>query len=112
MVGHVMQTSVHRVHGTAFDDWLARKYVEQLRPYVAAEALRLDGREHGGHVEFLRHAREERGVVDEGRAVSAGHAEGHLRLLVNEHDGAVLRSVELVILVHFAFSFLLFSLFS
>src|SRR5256886_2617571 len=90
--------------GFGFVHGLAGKDVEQLRPDVAAEALRLDGREHGGHVEFLRHARQERDVVDHRGTVAAGHAEGHLGLLVNEHDGGIRRRVEFVVLVHVIFS--------
>ena len=48
----------------------------------------------------FRHPREERGVVDEGCAIGARHAEGHLRLLVDEHDGGVRRRVEFMVLVH------------
>src|SRR3989442_565724 len=91
---------IPRIHGGPLDNRLTGKDVEQLRPDITAEALRLDGREHGGHIEFLRHAREEHDVVDHGGPVRTGHSEGHLRLLVNEHDGGIGRRVEFVILAH------------
>ena len=89
--------------GTAFDDWLAGKYIEQLRPDVTAETLCFDSGKHGGHVEFFRDLGEKRGVVDDRRTVRAGHAEGHLWLLVNKHDGGICRRVEFVVLVHCIF---------
>jgi hypothetical protein len=81
---------VPRVHRAALHDRLAGEHVEQLWQDVAAEALRLDSRQDGGHIELLRHAGEKGYVINEGRAVNAAHAEEHLRLMVDEHDRAVL----------------------
>jgi hypothetical protein len=42
-------------------------------------------------------------VASAALAVTANHAKGHLRLLVDKHDSAILRRVELVVLVHVLF---------
>ena len=44
----------------ALHDRLAGEDIEQLRPHVAAESLRLHRRENGGYVEQFGHAREQR----------------------------------------------------
>ena len=79
------------------DDGLARENVEQLRPDVTAERLGFDGREHGGHVVFFGNFGQQRCVVDQCRTVCVGHAEEHLRLLVNKHDGRIRRCVEFLV---------------
>ena len=50
---------------------------------------------------------------DEAQKVGVGYAESYLRFVVNEHDVAVLRRIEFVVVGHIYFSFgLCFSLFS
>src|SRR5262245_34037917 len=46
---------VPRIHGSAFYYSLARKYIEELRPYIAAEGFRLHSRDHSWHMKFLCH---------------------------------------------------------
>ena len=83
------------VHAAALHDRLTWEDVEQLWPDVTAERFGLNCGEHGRHLEFLRNLGHQRNVVDQQRALDAGDAEQHLRLMVDEHEGAVLRRVEL-----------------
>lgn len=88
------------VHGGAFHHRLAGEHIQELRPNVAAEGFRLHRGEHGGDVELLGHLGQERHVVDQGSAVDVGDAKGHLRLVVDEDNRAVLGRVEFVVGAH------------
>ena len=123
IVGQVTQTSVHRpvmrmfflpvasmalrkpasshefIEVRSMTGWPG-KTSSKLRPDVAAEGFGLHRGEDGGNVEFLRDLREQRHVVDQRRPIDVGDAEGHLRLVVDEDDGAVFRRVEFVVLAH------------
>ena len=91
---------IPRVHRGALKHGTAGEHVQQLRPNIAAEALRFDRGEHRRHAELLGDAGEEPDVVDEPGPVDVRHAKEHLRLVVNEDDGAVFRCIEAVIVGH------------
>ena len=85
------------IHRSPFDDRLAWKNVEQLRPDVAAKGFGFHRSNDRGNIEFLRDLCEKRHVVDQRRSLDAGDAEGHLRLVVDEDNSAVFGSVEFVV---------------
>src|ERR1700747_2452032 len=97
---------VPRIHRGPLDDWLARKNIKKLRPHIPAERFCFHRRENGRYSEFLRHLGKQRHVIDQGRTVDTGDAERHLRLVIDENNSAVFRSLEFVVLTHcFAPSF-------
>ena len=91
---------VPRVHGAALNDGLARKDVQQLRPDVAAEDSVSTAVSTAGTLNsFATFARSVTLLIRVARSALAT-PKSHLRLMINEHDGAVLRRVEFVVLVH------------
>ncbi|MNY58283.1 hypothetical protein D3C86_1946050 [compost metagenome] len=68
---------------------LAGEHTEQLRPQVAAEALGFHAGEDGRDVEDLRALGQGHGVVLQLLAVDGLHAEGHLRVVVDQDQGGV-----------------------
>src|SRR5207237_620629 len=85
-----------RVHTGPLDRLLAGEQFEEVRPHVPAEALGLDGREDDRHLEHLRGLRQPDHVVEEELPVDGHDPEGHLRLVVDEDDRAVLRGQQAV----------------
>ena len=89
-VAHVL--IVPGVHRGALEDLVFREDGEQFGIGVAREALGFDGGDGGWDVEGLGSLCQADDVVLENLPVDRLHAEGHLRLLVDEDDLAVLRS--------------------
>jgi len=72
---------------------MPRKDIHQWGPDVSAEGFGFHRSQHRGYLEFFGALGQKGDVVDQCRAVGVGHAEQHLRLMVNEDNRAVLRRI-------------------
>src|SRR3546814_482030 len=97
-VAHILV--VPGVHRGALEDLVLGEDLQQFGIGMAREALGLDRGDGGGDIERLGGLGQADHVVLQDLAVDRLHAEGHLRLLVDEDDLAVLRSQDFKILRH------------
>src|SRR5207253_8432134 len=79
------------VHRSALDRLLTREYAQDLGPDIATETGGFDGGENRWHVEQFSGLGQRNVVVLQLLAVDRLHAKGHLRLVVNQDQSAIVR---------------------
>jgi len=83
--------AVPGIHAGPLDGRLVGKQIEQLRRDGSTKPLGLDRCQDHGHAEDFRRLRQHQNVVQQVLPIDVGHAGEHLRLMINEDDGAIVR---------------------